>query len=70
MDQANISPRCVPLQSMVEGCRAALGSYPTSIDEDLALLGAGGGLEPGSRRHTAVRVGRGLAPALTFGREL
>ena len=42
-------------QSMIDGCAAALRGYPTSIDEDLALLRSGA-LPPGSRAELAVRV--------------
>lgn len=35
-------PRCAPpaalLQQLIDGCSAALTAYPTSIDEDLAMI--------------------------------
>ncbi|KAI7846455.1 hypothetical protein COHA_000066 [Chlorella ohadii] len=50
-------------QQLIDGCSAALAGYPTSIDEDLALLN-GGSLTPGSRRAAAVRVRLGEKEAL------
>ncbi|EFN56770.1 hypothetical protein CHLNCDRAFT_8187, partial [Chlorella variabilis] len=50
-------------QQLIDGCTAALAAYPTSIDEDLALM-ASGSLQPGSRRQSAVRVRLGEKEAL------
>ncbi|PRW51051.1 fructose-bisphosphate aldolase-lysine N- chloroplastic [Chlorella sorokiniana] len=50
-------------QQLIDGCNAALAGYPTTIDEDLALLN-GGSLPTGSRRAAAVRVRLGEKEAL------
>ncbi|KAL4444028.1 hypothetical protein ABPG75_011765 [Micractinium tetrahymenae] len=50
-------------QQLIDGCSAALAGYPTTIDEDLALLNSGG-LQPGSRKQQAVRVRLGEKEAL------
>lgn len=53
--------------SMVDGCAAALAAYPTTMDEDMAALGAAA---PGSRAAAAAAVRLGekeaLAAALQF----
>ena len=41
---------------LIDGCKAALMGYSTSIDEDLALLSDADTLAPGTRGHAAVWV--------------
>ncbi|KAG7667185.1 putative [Fructose-bisphosphate aldolase]-lysine N-methyltransferase, chloroplastic [Nannochloris sp. 'desiccata'] len=48
-------------RSIVDGCIAVLGAYPTSIEEDLTALGAAA---PGSRAAAAVAVRLGEKEAL------
>lgn len=50
-------------QQLIDGCSAALAGYPSTIDEDLALLNSGG-VQPGSRKQQAVRVRLGEKEAL------
>jgi [ribulose-bisphosphate carboxylase]-lysine N-methyltransferase len=45
--------------AMVEGARAALAGYPTTIEADLALL-RGGEVAAGSRQELGIKVGGGV----------
>lgn len=60
VSEANEQAVC---RAMVEGAQEALTAYPTTIDEDLALLRSGQ-LKKGSRREMAVQVRLGEKEAL------
>jgi [ribulose-bisphosphate carboxylase]-lysine N-methyltransferase len=48
--------------SIIDGCRAALAGYPTTIEDDVAALRS---LAPGSRPHAALKVALGEKESLS-----